>query len=366
MEYELLKTRGQAREKRFSCKPVKFLSRWPPPAYTQFRDPALPRKTSKMKSSKAHQEEEEEDYEEFGTKKDSNPSSNTSKDGKTSDKANATRSKHSVTEQRRRSKINERFQILRDLIPNSDQKRDTASFLLEVIEYVQYLQERVQKYEGSYQGWSTEPTKLMPWRNSHWRVPNFGQPPVIKTDSGQPPSFPVRFDENVQIAPTINTTTPQNPTRSDDLNCNLIDSQPELSKTTLMPMPMLPGQLPGQASMPAPVLDPAFSHPALHGSGDCPAARDGSQQEELMVEGGTISISSVYSQGLLNSLTEALQNSGVDLTQATISVQVDLGKRANRTKEHENSDSSQQPVVGRFPEFSNGENSDEPQKRLKT
>lgn len=25
-----------------------------------------------------------------------------------------------------------RFQILRDLIPNSDQKRDTASFLLEV------------------------------------------------------------------------------------------------------------------------------------------------------------------------------------------------------------------------------------------
>ncbi|KAI3700562.1 hypothetical protein L2E82_45195 [Cichorium intybus] len=96
-------------------------------------------------------------------------------------------------------------------------------------------------------------------------------------------------------------------------------------------MAMLPGQLPGQASMPVPVLDAAFSHPALHGSGDCPVTRDGSQQEELMVEGGTITISSVYSQGLLNSLMEALQNSGVDLTQATISVEVDLGKRANRT-----------------------------------
>uniref|UniRef100_A0A6N2MTB2 BHLH domain-containing protein n=1 Tax=Salix viminalis TaxID=40686 RepID=A0A6N2MTB2_SALVM len=56
------------------------------------------------------------------------------------------------------------FQILRDLIPHSDQKRDTASFLLEVIEYVQYLQEKVQKYEGPYPGWSPEPAKLMPWK----------------------------------------------------------------------------------------------------------------------------------------------------------------------------------------------------------
>lgn len=34
---------------------------------------------------------------------------------------------------------------------------------MQVIEYVQFLQEKVQKYEGSYQGWSPEPTKLMPW-----------------------------------------------------------------------------------------------------------------------------------------------------------------------------------------------------------
>ncbi|KVI05308.1 Myc-type, basic helix-loop-helix (bHLH) domain-containing protein [Cynara cardunculus var. scolymus] len=273
-----------------------------------------------MKSSKGHQEDEEEDYEDFGAKKDNTASSNTSKDGKSSDKANATRSKHSVTEQRRRSKINERhaywsaavdikerlletvvteFQILRDLIPNSDQKRDTASFLLEVIEYVQYLQEKVHKYEGSYQGWNAEPTKLMPWRNSHWRVPNFGQPPVLKSDSGQAPSFPVRFDENVSVAPAVNTTTPQNPSTDGDAN----------------------------------------------------------QQEELTVEGGTISISSVYSQGLLNSLTQALQNSGVDLSQATISVQVDLGKRANRGIGKDEQE-----------EFSNGDksSSDQAQKRLKT
>ena len=33
---------------------------------------------------------------------------------------------------------------------------------------------------------------------------------------------------------------------------------------------------------------------------------------------------------LLNTLTQALQSSGVDLSQASISVQIDLGKRANR------------------------------------
>lgn len=32
---------------------------------------------------------------------------------------------------------------------------------------------------------------------------------------------------------------------------------------------------------------------------------------------------------LLNTLTQALQSSGVDLSQASISVQIDLGKRAN-------------------------------------
>ncbi|PWA58072.1 myc-type, basic helix-loop-helix (bHLH) domain-containing protein [Artemisia annua] len=280
-----------------------------------------------------------------------------------------------------------RFQILRDLIPNSDQKRDTASFLLEVIEYVQYLQERVQKHEGSYQGYSAEPTKLMPWRNSHWRVPNFGHPPVLRNDSGSAPSLPVRFDETVS---TINTP-PQIPARSDpsgDLNRNLIDSQPDLQAnipvpdeyvqylqervqkhegsyqgysaepTKLMPWrnshwrvpnfghpPVLrndsgsapslpvrfdetvstintPPQIPArsdpsgdlnrnlidsqpdlQANIPVP--DGTLSHSTLGGSvchvnrqsTDIPAAGDGNQQDELTVEGGTINISSVYSEG---------------------------------------------------------------------
>lgn len=34
---------------------------------------------------------------------------------------------------------------------------------MQVIQYVQFLHEKVQKYEGSYQPWGSEPTKLMPW-----------------------------------------------------------------------------------------------------------------------------------------------------------------------------------------------------------
>ncbi|RVX06232.1 hypothetical protein CK203_027573 [Vitis vinifera] len=62
-----------------------------------------------MKQDKGHrEEEEEEEEEELSMKKEGPP---TKKDGKNHEKANAMRSKHSVTEQRRRSKINERMFI---------------------------------------------------------------------------------------------------------------------------------------------------------------------------------------------------------------------------------------------------------------
>ncbi|OEL28476.1 Transcription factor BIM2, partial [Dichanthelium oligosanthes] len=82
---------------------------------------------------------------------------------------NTPRSKHSATEQRRRSKINDRFQILREILPQNDQKRDKASFLLEVIEYIRFLQEKVQKYEVSHPEWNQENAKIMPWSNIYFR-----------------------------------------------------------------------------------------------------------------------------------------------------------------------------------------------------
>ncbi|GER43825.1 basic helix-loop-helix (bHLH) DNA-bindingsuperfamily protein [Striga asiatica] len=309
-----------------------------------------------MKSGKGRQEEEEEE-DEYGAKKCVAPSANNSKDGKNSDKASAIRSKHSVTEQRRRSKINERFSVLRELIPHSDQKRDTASFLLEVIEYVQFLQEKVHRYEGSYQPWSTEPAKLMPWRNSHWR--NFaGQLHTVKdgSDPSTTPAFPIRFDENSVAGPTIMQLGPNK--HSVEPN----HSRDGLCRSSMDSVPVSVGndgsfshELPGPAG---PLTD---SHPT-----ECPEAMN--LQNDLMIEGGTISISSAYSQGLLNSLSQALQSTGVDLSQASISVQINLGNRAHSgsiAKDHcIPMPSGNQPVVT-FQDAVNCEDFDQSQKRQK-
>ncbi|KAK8356161.1 hypothetical protein V6Z12_A05G337200 [Gossypium hirsutum] len=296
-----------------------------------------------MRTGKQSQEEEEYEDEEFGSKKQGSSSNqimsgnainNSNKGGKNSDKANAIRSKHSVTEQRRRSKINERFQVLRDIIPNTDQKRDTASFLLEVIEYVQYLQEKVKKYEGSYQEWNSEPAKLMPWRNSHWRVQSFvGQQQAVKNGSDPGSAFAGKFNENnININPTV-IASAQNPVESDpvrDTMSKAMDQQPEL----------------GSRGMPLPIRV--------------------NQQEDLTIEGGTINISSVYSEGLLNSLTQALQSAGLDLSQANIAVQIDLGKHANRgLTSGTSAKSAPFQAMTHHRDVSNGEESDHAQKRMK-
>ncbi|CAH9114980.1 unnamed protein product [Cuscuta europaea] len=309
-----------------------------------------------MKTVKGHHEEEEED--ELGSKKiASNSHSSTPRDGKNNDKANVIRSKHSVTEQRRRSKINERFQILRDLIPNTDQKRDTASFLFEVIQYVQYLQEKVQKYEGSYQAWSSEPTKLMPWRNSHWRLQSFSESPPQAVKNG--PAYAERFEENAMAAPStaLQPTIQQNRVESSSATFNGVQHNELATKHLLASLPASDAQ--STECLPNRMED------AL------------SQQAELpAIEGGTINFSGVYSQGLLNSLGQALQSTGVDLSHATISVQIDLGKRANRglstavvgardinNKKPAAPSSSQ--VVGYFREPNTDGDMDQAQKRLR-
>ncbi|KAE8724591.1 Transcription factor BIM2 [Hibiscus syriacus] len=324
-----------------------------------------------MRTGKGSQEEDE-----FGSKK-ARPSVytvsvnannktdiNNEADGNNTDKAKAMRSKHSVTEQRRRSKINERFQISRELIPNTDQKRDTASFLLEVTEYVQFLQEKVTNYESSYRGWSSEPTKLMPWRNNHWRFQSFvGQPQTIKNDSGPGSTFPGKLDENnINMSPRM-ITSALNPAEADpirDATSKAMDQQPELANKGM------PLSIRG---------DNVFGHPILRPMSEaqstkCLISNDTSnQQDNLTIEGGTISISGVYSQGLLTSLTQALQSVGLDLSQANISVQIDLGKHSNRglttgtsAEEPQNS-----PVLAttHLRDMSSGEESDPVQKRLK-
>jgi len=115
-----------------------------------------------VKSAKSHDSDDDE-FDDVVPRHSSSSLSVRADGNSREQRTTAHRSKHSETEQRRRSKINERFQILREIIPQNDQKRDKASFLLEVIEYIQFLQEKLNVYEGPYHDWSKEPKKLIPW-----------------------------------------------------------------------------------------------------------------------------------------------------------------------------------------------------------
>ncbi|XP_010522390.1 PREDICTED: transcription factor BIM1-like isoform X2 [Tarenaya hassleriana] len=256
----------------------------------------------------------DDDEEEFIMKKESPSTSQkvdlrVRVDGKSTgndQKPNTPRSKHSATEQRRRSKINDRFQMLRQLIPNSDHKRDKASFLLEVIEYIQFLQEKVNKYEGCYQGWNPEPGKLMNWRNN-------SQHPAEGTVAFGPPKLE---EKNSVIAMTQTAMDQQCPFPMSIKHSSFYAAGP----TVLTGSPVSQFQ----------TRVVSEERPKSGSSWEVVASESGKpkgEEGDLVIGGGTISISTVYSQGLMKRLKEALKSSGVDMSKASISVQIELAKQ---------------------------------------
>ncbi|KAJ8500335.1 hypothetical protein OPV22_010887 [Ensete ventricosum] len=191
-----------------------------------------------------------------------------------------------------------RFQILRELIPHSDQKRDKASFLLEVIEYVRFLQERAQSYKSSYPGWNQDEIKLMPWQKKNPASEDASQ--ITRNDSAAPAQI---LSEKLENMPSTMHGSPATDVPAGNSN-----------KTTE-------------------AATRFASNMAVHDQSPWPvrSCREMlNEQEELAIDDGTISVSTAYSHGVLDTLTQALQSSGVDLSRASISVQINLGKRAKR------------------------------------
>ncbi|PPR80707.1 hypothetical protein GOBAR_AA40008 [Gossypium barbadense] len=216
-----------------------------------------------MKSAQYNDFEEDEN---FNLKKESSTTTRSKGelrvkvDGKSAadQKANTPRSKHSATEQRRRSKINDR----------------------QVIEYIQFLQEKVHIYEGAYQGWNHEPSKLMPWRNNETPTQNHADQSRAINSVSTPSALVF------SVAPNIPGTA-MNPVDSD-----------MSTATTLRPVDLGPAMM--NKTMP------------------------------FAVSPQPNSITSAQSTPtLLNTLTQALQASGVDLSHASLSVQIELGKQSS-------------------------------------
>lgn len=294
------------------------------------------------RSAKGHQDEfDDDDEEELLTANTSSSLNNKVKvdEPGTGKRVNPHRSKHSETEQRRRSKINERFQVLRDLIPQNDQKRDKASFLLEVIEYIQFLQEKLQIYEQSYEGWNQEPAKLIPWRNHHGPAENTTVPSqaiqngsINEKNNNVSPSLPKNVQNPIESDFSL-TTIPKGHTPGSAAEAVPMATQMRLD---MFDPVVSSGMATQHLQEPVSIVDmPSHTQPQVwlnrphKGSYILPHDNTLKEQEEQVVESGSDSISSAYSQGILDTLTQVLQSSGVDMSQASVSVQIDVGRRAN-------------------------------------
>ncbi|GAB4832459.1 hypothetical protein Ancab_006479 [Ancistrocladus abbreviatus] len=252
---------------------------------SRWRLSGSPSKMVKTATMSRHQEVEDDDG--GGDDLAAGTDASSQRDGKSIEqKANNSRSKHSETEQRRRSKINERFQILKDIIPPNDQKRDKASLLLE--------------------------------RSNHGPGESFSDhSQVMNNGSGQ---------ENNSIQPIMNAHSSVAPGFSGDAAYRR-EEHPSDAATSAVPlsMPLQSSMYPsGRSVLPAEKPTSQPQSQASLGGPSVECAISGSTPSET----STTNISSIYSQGLLKNLTQAFLTSGVDLSQASISVQLDIGRRA--------------------------------------
>ncbi|KAK4768136.1 hypothetical protein SAY87_003277 [Trapa incisa] len=286
------------------------------------------------------QEEELGDEEDFVVEKETSLAPGDLRVKINDQKANTPRSKHSVTEQRRRSQISDRFQKLRALLPQNEQKRDKASSLLEVIEYIQILQEKVQKYEGPCPA-----ERMMTWQRSgqtpveahtdHSRVVNGGGGTLVFAKKVAENNMSNVHDTRTSTLPLFQAAHPLDSVMATKGATFPVSLQPDI----LMPVRT------SVVTQPSPVVGPDMESKALqpqsHKAQSKPWLEEStSLNDKLAIKGGTISISSAYSRGLLDTLTETLRSSGVDLSQASISVQIELGKKAKPSTDQADSDTT--------------------------
>ncbi|XP_052145315.1 transcription factor BIM2-like isoform X1 [Oryza glaberrima] len=243
------------------------------------------------------------------------------------------RSKHSATEQRRRTKINDRLEILRELLPHTDQKRDKASFLSEVIEYIRFLQEKVQKYEEADPERNHEDSKSMPWAKVYYRS-CWRNTKNTSQVQGEDLSPSTQDMNNEQYGPKhISAAQPA-----------LFNTQ-SVTSTTTSSSHMATGTPQNLEKNSTPSNQPPWLSMSTMRQESEPGNKMPNKHEKQTLHDENHSISSAYSQGLFNRLTEALKKSGLDPSQANIAVEINLAKRArDNTSDNSKINEDEEPI----------------------
>lgn len=134
-------------------------------------------------------------------------------------------------------------------------------------------------------------------RNSHWHAQNFpANPQDLKNGTDSGPTYSGRFDENLLPITSSMQANQRNPLESHpggDVSGKPMDQEKELANRAIGT------STPLQASMPAPFQnDSAFSDSLrTPASDECLSTANALNDQGFVIEGGTISISNVYSQG---------------------------------------------------------------------
>ncbi|CAN4115725.1 unnamed protein product [Withania somnifera] len=212
-------------------------------------------------------------------------------------KVTSHRSKHSETEQRRRIKINERFQTLREIIPQNDQKRDRASFLFE------------RSTSGPVESF-VEQSQII--RNGSTHGHNIAINPALLGNAHS------SVEPNLMAAALYRETDDSHIAADEAVVFNM-PLQPNLSENALVqPSPATELCTSQTQSLFWPDKQDTIESDVLsYGRND---------QEEVKVEGEEAGISNAYSQRLLDTVNQTLTSMGVDISQANVRIQLDIGK----------------------------------------
>uniref|UniRef100_A0A0D9YXN8 BHLH domain-containing protein n=1 Tax=Oryza glumipatula TaxID=40148 RepID=A0A0D9YXN8_9ORYZ len=225
------------------------------------------------------------------------------------------RSKHSATEQRRRTKINDR-QASRGLKYFVNSCHTLIRRETKLLSFRRFLQEKVQKYEEADPERNHEDSKSMPWAKVYYRS-CWRNTKNTSQVQGEDLSPSTQDMNNEQYGPKhISAAQPA-----------LFNTQ-SVTSTTTSSSHMATGTPQNLEKNSTPSNQPPWLSMSTMRQESEPGNKMPNKHEKQTLHDENHSISSAYSQGLFNRLTEALKKSGLDPSQANIAVEINLAKRA--------------------------------------
>jgi hypothetical protein len=151
---------------------------------------------------------------------------------------------------------------------------------MQVIEYIRFLQEKVQKYEATFPEWNQENAKLLPWSKGQIPGDSLPDPSHFMRNGSSPGSnFTGKLDDNHNMVTSAAVSGAQDQTETDRMASFCYRSAETPANITNNVLSQSQPQWTG----PSPVDDCAVNSQMLN-------------NQQLAIDEGTISVSSQYSQ----------------------------------------------------------------------